>query len=465
MTASSIPAAARLGSFIAARAGKQLSPMVADKAGVHLLDALGVGLLGADEPTAQAVAAIALDVPAGPGTARLWSGGRSAAATEAIMANAVAVHAQFHDDSEHSSWSHPGSFVVPVAICGADALRESLELVMRAVAAGYAAVAWVGAHERVARAMIGRGVRTSPTLGTIAAAATGAVLLRLGAEQATHAVAMAASMTGGTLEPVRCGSDEWRLQNANAAVGGWRCAQLAARGVRGATFALEGPKGLAMAMAGLIEMPPEWLEEPDGDAILHSYVKPFATLGDNMAAARAAKLLHAQGVDADSIERVTVGIWEPYTQYPGTSHRGPFETPVQALASTVFAVATLLIYGELEYDKASEHREDPRILELVKRIEIVAAEDATHLDASVSIQTRDGRHRQSRASEAPLTWLYPTPETASATFLERLRTSGHDTAATRQMAANVFGTQDRRQALSVRRWLDALGPSATERTA
>lgn len=445
-----VGATARLGAWIAAACRQPLPPEVRERAGVCLLDALGLGILGAGERTAQAARLLAPSMAAGPQSARVWADGRCIPLSDAVTANAIATHAQFHDDSEHESWSHPGSFVVPVAICLGDALCAPLEAVLRAIAVGYATVAWSGAHERVARALIARGIRTSPTLGTVAAAATAAALLELDADAATHAVAMAACITGGVLEPVRAGSDEWRVQNGHAARGGLLAAQLAAAGVRGAPQALEGTKGLACSLAGLAQTPPEWSHDPDITAILRGYVKPFCTLGDNMAAARAARLLFddcigaglGRGtpaiVDGAALRAVRVRIWRPYTEYPGTAYRGPYLTTVQALASTVFAVAAMLVYGELEYDKADRHREDPRILALVPRIIVLPDDEGTHLDARVEVELADGRVLAREAREAPATWLYPTARTASDTFVERIGRAGGSSAVALALAAALF---------------------------
>src|SRR5579875_1543354 len=51
---------------------------------------------------------------------------------------------------------------------------------------------------------------------------------------------------------------------------------------------------------------PEWAIDPRVEAILDSCAKPWATLGDNMAAAAAAKLLHDDGLDPGAIRRVRV---------------------------------------------------------------------------------------------------------------------------------------------------------------
>src|SRR5690606_29081595 len=112
------------------------------------------------------------------------------------------------------------------------------------------------------------GFRTSPTLGTIGAAATAAAGLGLGPDEATNAVAMSCNITGGILEPVLSGSDEWRVQNAHAARGGLLAAQLAQRGTIGAPNALEGAKGFLRIMVGTTTPPESWSADPIPESIL-----------------------------------------------------------------------------------------------------------------------------------------------------------------------------------------------------
>jgi hypothetical protein len=310
------------------------------KAAYCLLDAFGLAIVASAERTFRAFLETCSPIGAGTGRGRLWHGGSWHTLAEAVEGNAILAHAHFHDDSEYSSWSHPASLIVPVATTLGDSTGASVDRVLRAIVAGYSAINWLGAEETVALAMIHRGVRTSPTLGAIAAAASASVLLDLDAERSASAAGIAASITGGLLEPVRTGSDEWRVQNAHAARAGLLAAQLAGGGVRGARSALEGPKGLLAAYAGMNALPDRWKSDPDPQTIVsHVVAKPYATLGDNMAAAIAAKLLFEDGVDIDAIAGIRVSLWRHYYEYPGTSYRGPFDETAQALASTVFAVA------------------------------------------------------------------------------------------------------------------------------
>ena len=454
--ANSMNATERLGAFVARSAGAKLAPEVSSKAAICLLDALGLAVDARDERTAVAARAITTSIPDGAGTARLWATGARAVLSEAVMANGVAVHAHFQDDTDHDSWSHPGSLIVPVAASLGEAHDASLRTVLQAIVAGYATMKWLGAGETVSRGLIGCGLRTSPTFGTIGAAAAAAVSLGLNTAQATNAIAIAACTTGGTLEPVRCGSDEWRVQNGRAAQGGLLAAQLAEKGVLGAPDALEGPKGLLRSLAGLAETPDAWRTDPDPMTMVGIMAKPFATLGDNMSAAMAARLVHDDGLDLSRVKRITVAIWRPYTEYPGTSFKGPFVRTVQTQASTAFATAAMLIYGELGYDMGVEHREDPRIMALVEKTTIIPDDEGSHLDATVELEMDDGTCHRRTARESPPTLIFQDEPRATEVLEERLSRAGLGAGSGRTLAAELFASAAEHGGLPIRAVIDRL---------
>jgi 2-methylcitrate dehydratase PrpD len=455
-------ATARLGAFAATAVTTRLAPDVATKAAICLLDSLGLALAARDEPTAVAARSMTTQVPQGSRTARIWADGKHAALSEAVLANGVAVHAHFQDDTDHDSWTHPGSLVSPVAVSLGETLDASLSTVLKALTAGYAALKWLGAGEAVARGLIGRGVRTSPTFGTIGAAVAGAVLLGLDAAKATNAIAIAACTTGSTLEPVRCGSDEWRVQNGRAAHGGLIAAELAGRGVQGAPDALEGPKGLLRSLAGLDHAPDQWLKAPDATTMIGIMAKPFATLGDNMSAALAAHAVHRDRIDLSLVKRITVTIWRPYTEYPGTSFKGPFTRTVQTQASTAFAVAAMLRYGRLDYDMGVEHRQDPEIMTLVEKTTVEPDDIGTHLDATVELEMQDGtRHRRS-SREAPRVLVFQDEARAAKVFESRLAGAGMPAAEGRSLAAEILASARNGGSIPIRTLLDQLTRSHKE---
>jgi 2-methylcitrate dehydratase PrpD len=452
-------AASRLGTFAATTAASALAPEVAVKAAICLLDSLGLAVAARDEPTAMAARAMTTQVVPGPRTARIWADGKHASLSEAVLANGIAVHAHFQDDTDHDSWTHPGSLIAPVAISLGETLDAPLRSVLNGLAAGYSTLKWLGADEAVARGLIGRGVRTSPTFGTIGAAAAGAGLLGLDAARAANAIAIAACTTGGTLEPVRCGSDEWRVQNGRAAHGGLIAAELAARGVQGAPDALEGPKGLLRSLAGLDLVPDAWLRAPDPATMIGIMAKPFATLGDNMSAVLAAHLLHRDRIDLSRIRRIVVTIWRPYTEYPGTSFKGPFTRTVQTQASTAFAVAAMLRYGRLDYDMGVEHRQDPEIMALVEKTTVEPDDVGTHLDATVEIEMGDGARHRRTAKDAPRTLIFQDEARATEVFESRLAGSGSPAGAASWLAAEVFASVRKDGSMPIRAVLARLAGS------
>jgi 2-methylcitrate dehydratase PrpD len=455
-------ATARLGAFAATAATTRLAPDVATKAAICLLDSLGLALAARDEPTAVAARSMTTQVPQGSRTARIWTDGKQVPVSEAVLANGVAVHAHFQDDTDHDSWTHPGSLISPVAISLGEMLDAPLSTVLKALTAGYATLKWLGAGEAVARGLIGRGMRTSPTFGTIGAAAAGAVLLGLDAARAANAIAIAACTTGGTLEPVRCGSDEWRVQNGRAAHGGFVAAELAARGVQGAPDALDGPKGLLRSLAGIDHTPDQWQTAPDAATMIGIMAKPFATLGDNMSAVLAAHAVHRDRIDLSQVKRITVTIWRPYTEYPGTSFKGPFTRTVQTQASTAFAVAAMLRYGRLDYDMGVEHRQDPEIMALVGKTAVEPDDIGTHLDATVELEMQDGARHRRTAREAPKVLVFQDEARATEVFENRLAGAGMPAGEARSLAGDIFASAGNGGSMPVRTLLDRLTGSHKE---
>ena len=425
-----------LGEWLGMLAPGSLSSDVAEKAAMCLLDSAGLSVAARDENTAASARQIAA-MAGGFGPATIWADGSKTSATDAAFANGVASHAHFQDDTDHDSWSHPGSFVPPAVIALAESESISADRVWLAIAAGYATMTWLGAGEEVSRKLIERGFRTSPTLGTIGAAAACAVALGLNAEQAMFAIGIAANTTGGTLEPVGCGSDEWRIQNGRAAQGAVIAALMARDGVLGASNALEGRCGFLSAYCGTDATPSRWFTPPDLSDQLQVMAKPFATLGDNMFAACAAFKALEHGVEHNDIDAIEVTLWRPYAEYPGTAHTGPFATQVQTQASTVFAVGAMLFFGRLTYDIGEEERENEALLDLVRRVKVVPHDGEYH-ESDLAITMRSGEILRSNASSVPKTLIRQDSARAIKVFEERMIASGHASGHGAKVASNIL---------------------------
>lgn len=384
------------------------------KAAVCMLDALGLALAGGSETTAAATRQIFSDRGRSDDAASVWSDGAQLSVLDAVLVNGVCVHAHFQDDCDMTSWSHPGSLVTPVAICIPEWLGGSLEVALRSIIAGYAALNWLGADETVGRAVVSRGLRASPTLGPVAAAVAGSVALGLDAAQSRSAIGIAADMSGGTLEPVRSGADDWRIQNGSAAWRGALAALLARGGVLGSPAALEGPRGFGQAFAGM-PAPPQWQQPPDESSILGVWEKAFPTLGDNVAVSLAASELARQLRDTSSVTRIVVHQNAEFASYPGTSFRGPFERRAQAMASTAFAVATSLVRGGITMDVYDDLLDDPEIARLIDVLTVNPQPEYAYTDGMVEVTCSGSVHRAA-ARDLPRSLLYRDAEEARKVF-------------------------------------------------
>jgi len=437
-----------LGDYLSQFSQQEIEQDIMEKALMCLIDTLGLSFSARSEPTAAAALALCHQNAFNEkGTATAWINGVRLAPTDAAFANGVAAHAHFQDDTDHDSWTHPGSLVPPAVVALAERENASLVKTLRALIAGYSVINWLGRNEVVARALIQRGFRTSPTLGTMGAAAGSAILLGLNRDAAASAIGIAASMTGGTLEPVRSGSDEWRVQNGRAAQGGLIAACLASQGVVGAPESLDGAKGFLSTIAGMERAPVEWSTPPDPAIMRGIMCKPYATLGDNMPAAMAAQKLYQTGIDVQEITAINVTLWEPYTNYPGTNFKGPYERLVQTQASTAFAVATMLTQGDITYNMGNTLRQDPAILSLVQKTTVIPDKVGGALDSEVSLTMKNGQHIKAHSRDMPRELIFLNRTRTISVFESRMTSLGvrpgmaHDFAGQLFSQLNETGTQ------------------------
>lgn len=391
-----------LGAYAAHVRTRPLSGEVRDKATVCLLDALGLAIMSAGDEPVRHLSALLGAAGDGP-VATVWASGERLGVLEAVLANGLAVHARFHDDNDISSYSHPGSLIVPPALSLTEAHGGSLDTALRAIVAGYSTMGWLGAGGRAGWELVSRGFRGSATFGCIGAAAAASVALGLDREHARQAVAIGADLAGGTVEPVRSGASSWRLQNASAAWRGALAASMAGAGMDGSADALTGERGFLHDYVGL-PVPEEWAFAPEPELILDSWVKPYPTLGDNMAVVIAARRIAAQ-VDAEAITEITIHQNAEFAAYPGTAYRGPFTRPAQAMASTAFAVAAMLAYGAIDYELYDRSLDDPTILRLIERTTVVPHENYAFVDGIVEVAMGEQR-LTGDASDEPRTTFY-----------------------------------------------------------
>ncbi len=132
-------ATARAARFAAALAFDDLPPSVAEKVKLHVLDAVGCGLAGADSTlTAQVLAFLGEEHAAGP--CPVLGTGLGFGPATAAFANATAINALDFDDGfevEGTGMGHPGASIVAAALAMAGVRPTPGTAFLAAVAAGY----------------------------------------------------------------------------------------------------------------------------------------------------------------------------------------------------------------------------------------------------------------------------------------------------------------------------------------
>jgi 2-methylcitrate dehydratase PrpD len=343
------------------------------------------------------------ELGAGTGNHLSWATGHRLGAADAVQANAYAVHARFQDDTEMSTWSHPGSFVIPAAAAAVQVAGGTFGQLIDAIVVGYSVTRWLGGDGYVASKLKKRGFRPSPIFAPLGAAAASARALGHDVESIIHTLNAAALVGRGTLHSVGGGGSDWRLHNAGAARDGFMIALAARAGMESAPNALLGHNGFLRTVAGVEEPPPGWSAPPNGSMIEAVWQKALPTLGDNMAVALAARHL-GKVLVGRNISHVRVRMNAAYAAFPGTQTLSPFTTSTAAQASVRFVTAHILLTGGLEYRDLMQGSR-PETDALADAIEVIPDESMDYTDAILEVES-EGEVFHCQTSDLPATLFH-----------------------------------------------------------
>jgi 2-methylcitrate dehydratase PrpD len=173
-----------------------------------------------------------------PGESRLFIDRGTARPPEAAWLNATAAHALDFDDAAQKG--HISVTLVPAILAEAEALRANGRVMATAYAAGYEA--WAELLNRETDLYHNHSWHPTGVFGALAVAAACANLRGLDADQAAHALGIAASHSSGVI--ANFGSMTKPLHAGHAAHAGVMAVRLAQRGFTASPDALEGSKGL-----------------------------------------------------------------------------------------------------------------------------------------------------------------------------------------------------------------------------
>jgi 2-methylcitrate dehydratase PrpD len=219
-----------------------------------LVDGFGVVLAGATTPGSQIIREYVKSA-AGKREASLLGPGRVKATAElAALANGAFGHAMDFDDTQLSTTpdrtygllTHPTIPALASALAVADMLGASGAQFLEAFLTGFEVECKIS--EAINPDHYNKGFHSTGTIGTFAAAAATAKLLKMEPKAVAHAIAIAGSLSAGIR--VNFGTMTKPLHAGRAAQNGVFAALLAAKGFTGGDDGLDGPWGYFQVAGG-----------------------------------------------------------------------------------------------------------------------------------------------------------------------------------------------------------------------
>ncbi len=335
------------------------------------IDCEGVLLAGRNEPVVQhLLQAFAVRSAPQAGDAPVLVDRGWAAPAVAALLNTTAAHALDYDDTGLDG--HP-SVVLASATSALATAEGSTPLEARcAYALGYET--WAELSQRDAPRHT-KGWHPTAVFGCVGTAAAAAWLLRLDAARTQHALGIAASMAAGVV--ANFGSMTKPLQVGYAAHNGIQAALLARGGITASEDALEGPRGLLVALS------PAGAPRLDGAAargrpwrILEQglNIKRFPICYALHRATDAALALHRR-LEGRAVERITV---ELGVHQAGMLRQALPANGLDAKFSAPFAMACALLHGRVGLAELEDAVvQQPALRAMMARVEvrIVPGED------------------------------------------------------------------------------------------
>ncbi|MDA8290819.1 MAG: MmgE/PrpD family protein [Actinomycetota bacterium] len=282
------------------------------------------------------------------GGARLATTGASVDPCSAALVNGTAAHVAELDDIYRDGLYHPGAPTIAAALALLEDSDGSGEELVRAVIAGFEVGCRLAAAVNPTHYVYWH---TTGTVGTLGAAAAGAVALGLGAEGVAHALATAATMAAGLQQAFRSDAMSKPLHSGRAAEGGTLAALAAKAGVTGALDVLEGEAGFFAAMSTRAGLETVLADPGRAPCVTRPTVKSHSCCGHAFAPVDGALELRAGGLDWNDVAAVKVETYAAALKVAGIADpRSPFE----AKFSIPYCVASALVRGGVRLSAFTE---------------------------------------------------------------------------------------------------------------
>jgi 2-methylcitrate dehydratase PrpD len=235
-------ASSALGQFVAAARWEDFPEPLRHAARRSLINGMATGLCSARDPVIDTLVRTLQSFSASTDAALIGRPARMDAGSAAFV-NAVAINLLDFDDTHLPTIIHPTAPVAAATLALAEWRGLSGRQVLEAFVAGAEIACRIGLG--VSPGHYARGWHITSTCGTFGAAAACARLLNLGADETTHALGIAASLSSGLVENLPTAAKNAAV--GSAARNGMLAALLAQAGEQASPTAIEGPLGWARA--------------------------------------------------------------------------------------------------------------------------------------------------------------------------------------------------------------------------
>lgn len=239
--AESLPLAVVLGRFVAGVQAEHLPEEARQAVSLRMLDTLAAAASGVQQGAERGL----LGLLPGDGPIAVWGTAARRGLRDAVIINSAVSHSAYFEDGCRYTGGHPSSALIPAAFALACERGSTGAELVAAIVAGYEVFLRLG--RAIYPSTVQRGFQSTAILAAPATAAAASVLLRLPAERATHAIAIACSHGAGLKEALKNAGSQ-PLQVGRSSEGGLLSALYAAQGADGVPDVIE--RGFFKAYAG-----------------------------------------------------------------------------------------------------------------------------------------------------------------------------------------------------------------------
>lgn len=384
----------QLAEFVASATFERLPAEVVRETKRAILNYLGVAL-GASRHEAVRILVEAVQEEGGRQQATILGHPTKVSALQAAKVNGSMSHVFDYDDTDLDTVIHPTGPVLSAVLALAEWKGLSGKQLLASEAVGAEVEIRVGSAVYPSHYDIGWHI--TGTAGTFGAAAGAGWMLKLSADQLTHALGLAATQASGLREMF--GSMAKCLHVGEAASRGLWSALLAEKGFTASTQALEAKRGFCSVLAGEYDLAKATAGLGQEYLLMRNGLKPYAcgvVTHPTIDGVRA--LRQKYGLKAGDVAEIETKVHPLVLELTGKQQP---RTGLEGKFSIYFCAAIALIEGSGGYSEfTDENVNRADVVALRDKVRAVVTPGIKESQAVVTIRTTDGRELVERVEAA-----------------------------------------------------------------